>query len=261
MLIVISPAKTLNFEPQTLTNDFSQPQFLRDSRALIKCLREFSPDGLSKLMKISEKLAVENHERNQKWKTPFNAENAKQAVLAFRGDVYLGLNADEFGARDFKFAQGHLRILSGLYGLLRPLDLIQAYRLEMGTRLENDRGNNLYEFWGEKITKALNADLKESKANTLVNLASDEYYKSINEAKVKARVVTPGFKELRNGKYQFVSFNAKKARGLLSAYIIQNRLKKADDIKNFDVDGYEFNEELSTDDKWMFTRVHTAAPA
>ena len=255
MLIVISPAKTLNFEPHTLTSESTQPRFLKDSRALIKCIRDYSPDDLSKLMKISEKLAVENHERFQSWKTPFTESNAKQAVLTFRGDVYQGMDAENFKKRDFTFAQKHLRILSGLYGLLRPLDLIQAYRLEMGTRLENDRGKNLYEFWGDRLTKTLNNDLHESKSKTLVNLASDEYYKSIDESAVEAEVITPNFKEFRKGKYQFISFNAKKARGLLSAYIIQNRLKKADDIKSFDVDGYEFNEELSKDNQWMFTRV------
>jgi len=255
MLIVISPAKTLNFETQTLTSESTLPRFLKDSRALIKCIRDYSADDLSKLMKISEKLAVENHERFKSWKTPFTESNAKQAVLAFRGDVYQGMDAESFMKRDFTFAQKHLRILSGLYGLLRPLDLIQAYRLEMGTKLQNDRGKNLYEFWGDRLTKTLNADLHESKSKTLVNLASDEYYKSIDESDVEAEVVTPNFKEFRKGKYQFISFNAKKARGLLSAYIIQNRLKKADDIKSFDVDGYEFNEELSKGNKWMFTRV------
>ncbi|MDO3388703.1 peroxide stress protein YaaA [Gilvimarinus sp. SDUM040013] len=254
MLIVISPAKTLDFDTPPVTDKSSTPDFLNDSRALIKELRNLSPADISGLMSISDKLGVLNFDRFQAFKTPFTEKNAKQAVLAFQGDVYTGLNAGSFKARDFDFAQKHLRILSGLYGLLRPLDLIQAYRLEMGTKFSNARGDNLYQFWGDSLTRALNQQLAEQKSRILINLASNEYFKAVKTKQLDADVITPVFKDWKNGQYKIISFFAKKARGLMSAYIIENRIKKAEQIKAFDVDGYSFAPELSSEREWVFTR-------
>ncbi|WP_020208507.1 peroxide stress protein YaaA [Gilvimarinus chinensis] len=254
MLILISPAKTLDFETPAVTDTFTQPDFLKDSRALIKELRELSPADISGLMKISDKLGVLNFDRYHAFKTPFTQANAKQAALAFQGDVYTGLAAETFKARDFDFAQKHLRILSGLYGLLRPLDLIQPYRLEMGTKFNNQRGDNLYQFWGDIITNAVNEQLAAVKSKTLVNLASNEYFKAVKPKRLNAEIITPVFKDWKNGQYKIISFYAKKARGLMSAYIIKNRLKAAEDLKGFDVDGYGFAPELSKEREWVFTR-------
>ncbi len=254
MLILISPAKTLDFDTPAVTDTFTQPDFLKDSRALIKELRELSPADISGLMKISDKLGVLNFDRYHAFKTPFTQANAKQAALAFQGDVYTGLAAETFKARDFDFAQKHLRILSGLYGLLRPLDLIQPYRLEMGTKFNNQRGDNLYQFWGDIITNAVNEQLAAVKSKTLVNLASNEYFKAVKPKQVNAEIITPVFKDWKNGQYKIISFYAKKARGLMSAYIIKNRLKAAEDLKGFDVDGYGFAPELSKEREWVFTR-------
>jgi uncharacterized protein len=254
MLIVISPAKTLDFKTPARIKKFTQPQFLDDSTLLIEYLRELDPIQIGKLMSISSDLAELNHHRFMNWSTPFSCGNAKQALLAFRGDVYVGLQADTFTARDFEFAQNHLRVLSGLYGLLRPLDLIQPYRLEMGTALANARGKNLYAFWGDKITTALNANLQSDKRAILVNLASEEYFKAVHPKALAARVVTPIFKERKGGAYKVVSFFAKKARGAMSAYIVRNRLRKVDDIKSFSEDGYRYDAQLSTVDEWLFTR-------
>lgn len=254
MLILISPAKTLDFDTAPVTDKHTQPDFLKDSKALIKELRELSPADISGLMKISDKLGVLNFDRYQAFKTPFTPANAKQAALAFQGDVYTGLAAETFKARDFDFAQKHLRILSGLYGLLRPLDLIQPYRLEMGTKFKNQRGDNLYQFWGDSLTTAINEQLAATKGKTLVNLASNEYYKAVKPKQIDAEIITPVFKDWKNGQYKIISFYAKKARGLMSAYIIKNRITSAEDIKGFDVDGYGFAPELSKEREWVFTR-------
>jgi uncharacterized protein len=259
MLVVISPAKTLDFDRPAPTNTFTQPGFLDDSKILIERLRELDPVQLGKLMSISDDLAELNHHRNMNWSTPFSRANAKQALLAFRGDVYVGLQADSFAEKDFEFAQKHLRILSGLYGLLRPLDLMQPYRLEMGTALTNVRGKNLYAFWKEKIAAALNEELKGAKAPVLVNLASEEYFKAVHPKTLAARVVTPIFKERKrdaNGIVtdKVVSFFAKKARGAMSRYIIRNRLSDIAALKHFADDGYAFNPSLSTIDEWVFIR-------
>lgn len=259
MLIVISPAKTLDFDTPARIDKFTKPQFLDDSKILIERLREFDPIQIGQLMSISSELAELNHRRNMNWSTPFSRDNAKQALLAFRGDVYVGLQAGTFTAKDFEFAQKHLRILSGLYGLLRPLDLMQPYRLEMGTALANARGKNLYAFWGDKITAALNAELANEKTPVLVNLASEEYFKAVHPKILAARVVTPIFKERKGDAYKVVSFFAKKARGAMSAYIIRNRLRDVDDIQGFTEDGYRFNAQLSTADEWLFTREQPAA--
>jgi len=255
MIIVISPAKTLDFETPPIIQEHTQPDFLDDSAQLIDELRKLEPDQIGKLMSISPKLAVLNSNRYYAWKHPFNMKNAKQAVLAFKGDVYTGLDVDTLTVTELAFAQNHLRILSGLYGVLRPLDLIQAYRLEMGTQLKNPRGNNLYEFWGDKITDSLNQDLKKQKTDILINLASNEYFKSIQTNQLKARIITPIFKDQKNGVYKIISFFAKKARGLMSRYIIQSKLTNPEDIKHFDIAGYQFDRDTSTHDEWIFTRA------
>jgi len=254
MLLVISPAKTLDFDNPPVIAKHSQPRFLDRSSELIGQLRELSPDRISSLMSISDKLGELNHQRFMNWAPPFTAANAKQAVLAFRGDVYTGLDADSFSAADFEFAQKHLRILSGLYGLLKPLDLIQPYRLEMGTAFANRAGKNLYEFWGDTITEALNADLKRGKSKVLVNLASGEYFKAVHPKSLAAEVITPIFKERKGGDYKIVSFFAKKARGLMSAFVIRNRVRDVEEIKQFRVAGYRYNPERSDAKEWVFTR-------
>ncbi len=258
MLMVISPAKTLDFETPAKTKVSTQPDFLDQSQQLIDELRELSPSDISGLMGISEKLGDLNFDRFLNWHTPFDADNAKQAVLAFKGDVYTGLDAESFNSKEFKFAQKHLRILSGLYGLLRPLDYIQPYRLEMGTKFANEGGDNLYQFWGEQITDAMNAQLKKSKSDVLLNLASNEYFKSIQQKSINADIITPVFKDLKNGKYKIISFYAKKARGLMSAYVIKNQLTDVEDIKQFDTDGYRYNASMSSAREWVFTRDEPA---
>ena len=254
MLIVISPAKTLDFETAPTTNEFTQPEYLKESRKLISELKKLSPAEVSSLMKISDKLGTLNFLRFNDWKTPFKLNNAKQALLAFKGDVYTGLDAESLSKQDLKFAQKHLRILSGLYGVLKPLDLMQAYRLEMGTQFENKKGKDLYEFWGAKITDHINDDLKTSKSKYLINLASNEYFKSLQADDIKAEIIVPVFKDYKNGKYKIISFYAKKARGLMSAFIIKNRLKDPEDIKKFNIDGYKFYKSESDGKNWVFQR-------
>ena len=256
MLIVISPAKTLDFESQSQSNIYSETSFLRESKLLIKELRKLKVDDIKELMNVSAKLAQLNFERFHEWHPPFTQENAKQALLAFKGDVYTGIDADSFSDADFNQSQSDLRILSGLYGVLKPMDLIQAYRLEMGKKLKTSKGDNLYQFWGEKITKSINKDLKEFDHKHLVNLASNEYFKSINKKKVKAEIITPAFKDLKNGEYKMISFFAKKARGLMTRFIIQNQITNPDEIKAFNLDGYMYNPSLSTDLEPVFTRDH-----
>ncbi|NKB77279.1 MAG: peroxide stress protein YaaA [Gammaproteobacteria bacterium] len=254
MLIVISPAKTLDYESPLSTEMLSQPDYLGDSGQLIRILSEYTPLELEKLMHISPKLAELNMGRYLDWHTPFTLGNARQAALAFKGDVYLGLDAATIFDQDWEWAQGHLRILSGLYGLLRPLDLIQPYRLEMGTKLENLRGKNLYEFWGDQISEGLNRQLEAINSETLVNLASNEYFKSVKLKSLDAHVLTPVFKDWKNGEYKIISFFAKKARGLMSRWIIENRIGKEERIADFDVDGYCYDPESSTDDMPVFLR-------
>ncbi|TXI20264.1 MAG: peroxide stress protein YaaA [Nitrosomonas sp.] len=254
MIIVISPAKTLDFETPASTQNYTHPDFLDDSAILIDQLKKMEPGQIGSLMSISPKLAILNSNRYFGWQRPFTMANAKQSVLAFKGDVYTGLDADTMTTAELSFAQSHLRILSGLYGVLRPLDLIQAYRLEMGTKLKNTRGNNLYEFWGDRITHALNQDLKKQKTEILVNLASNEYFHSIQPDKLRARIITPVFKDQKNGAYKIISFFAKKARGMMSRYIIHNKLTDSETIKHFDIAGYRFSEGDSNQDTWIFTR-------
>jgi len=258
MLFVISPAKTLDFKTQPGIHQYSQPELLDKAQELVNILKPFTPDKISELMGISDKLGALNSTRYQDWQRPFNRNNAKQAVLAFKGDVYQGLDAESLSEDDHRYAQKHLRILSGLYGILKPLDLIQPYRLEMGTRLSNPAGTNLYDFWGTQITDHLNAELARRKNKTLINLASNEYFKSVCSKQLTGPVITPVFKDLKNGEYKIISFFAKKARGLMTRFIIQERLESPESIKEFDWDGYQFKESGSTDNEWLFTRDKAA---
>lgn len=254
MLSVISPAKTLDFETPPTTPTYTQPDYLERSRELIDILRDYSPQRLAELMGVSDKLAGLNAARYAEWAPPFGPDNAKQAAQAFQGDVYVGLNAPAFSEQDNTYAQEHLRILSGLYGLLRPLDLIQPYRLEMGTRLPNSAGKDLYAFWKDQLTRDLDLAVSASGSSVLVNLASNEYFKAIDTRRLSARVITPVFKDAKNGQYKIISFYAKKARGLMAAWLISQRVDDPDGIKDFDVDGYRFSPTLSTGDSLVFTR-------
>lgn len=256
MLMVISPAKTLDFETPLPLQDFSQADLLASSAELIDQLRLLSPDEISNLMGLSTKLAELNSNRYLNWHVPFTTENARPAVYAFAGDVYTGLDAYHLSASDIAFAQQHLRILSGLYGVLRPLDLIQAYRLEMGTRLHNPRGKDLYQFWGRLITDALNKQIKVNNSTCLLNLASGEYFKAVKIAKLNAKVISPVFKDQKNGQYKIISFYAKKARGLMAAYAIKHKIKDVFRLQAFDTDGYYFSAQNSTDTEWVFLRDH-----
>lgn len=253
MLMVISPAKTLDYESPLATEQFSQPDFLDDACELVDQLKTLEPHQISNLMHISDKLGQLNAERFQSWRLPFAPDNARQAILAFKGDVYTGLAAETFCEADFEFAQKHLRMLSGLYGILKPLDLMQPYRLEMGTRFENHRGKDLYAFWGDKITDELNR-LLAADDGVLVNLASNEYFRSVRKKSLNGRLVTPQFKDWKNGQYKMISFYAKKARGLMCRYAIENRITQADDLKGFDLEGYRFSIEQSDADNWVFLR-------
>lgn len=258
MIFVISPAKALDFDTPPTTDRWTQPDFLDDAERLVGIMRRLSPAEVAKLMSLSDQLATLNVARYESWSRPFNTANAKQAVLAFNGDVYEGLDAGSLSEDDLSWAQAHLRILSGLYGLLRPLDLMQAYRLEMGTRLENPAGKNLYAYWGERLTEALNALLageqEAGKTPTLVNLASDEYFKSVKPAKLNGRIVTPVFEDWKGGGYKIISFYAKRARGLMSRYAITKRVDDVEALKGFDLEGYAFAPQASGEDRLVFRR-------
>ncbi|MGR8947486.1 MAG: peroxide stress protein YaaA [Gammaproteobacteria bacterium] len=254
MLVVISPAKTLDFDAPYPSSKTTRPRMLQSAEKLVTELRHYSSDDLQKLMGISEKLANLNVERYQNWRPPFNKSNAKAAMFAFQGDVYVGLDAMQFDAEALDYAQQHLRILSGLYGVLRPLDLIQAYRLEMGSSLPAAGAANLYEFWDDAITKSINKDLAALKSQTLINLASNEYFGAIKPDKLKAEIITPVFKDYKNGKYKILSFFAKKARGMLTAHIINNQLQDPNEIKQARIDGYRFSAKESDEHKWVFLR-------
>ena len=254
MLAIISPAKTLDFETLSLTNSSSCPEFLDHSQNLIDTLRTLPQSKLCSLMSISSKLAALNEQRYQDWSLPFTTSNAKQAIMAFKGDVYTGFTFEEYNEKDFDYAQNHLRILSGLYGLLRPLDLIQPYRLEMGTKLATPQGKNLYDFWGSKLTNALNGAIKNSGIQILVNLASNEYYNAVDKTVLQGRVITPIFKDYKNGDLKIISFFAKKARGAMSDYLVRHRINKPEGLKEFKGLGYRFNENLTKNDNWVFTR-------
>ncbi|MBO3656512.1 peroxide stress protein YaaA [Acinetobacter haemolyticus] len=254
MLALISPAKTLDYTTALPTDTYTQPRLLEQSQQLIDVCRKLSASEIASLMMVSEKIANLNVERFRDWNADFDFSNARQALFAFKGDVYTGLDAYHLKDQDINFAQQHLRMLSGLYGLLRPLDLMMPYRLEMGTKLKNSRGHNLYEFWGNIITDQINQDLAEIDAKVLVNLASDEYYKSVNEKKIKAEIVKPVFLDQKNGKYKVISFYAKKARGLMARYLIENKLNQVEQLKAFDSEGYYFDAESSSNKELVFKR-------
>lgn len=254
MLTIISPAKTLDYESPLATKRFTQPELLDKSSQLISVARKLTPAQISSLMGISDKLALLNAERFNDWQLDFSPDNARQAILAFKGDVYTGLQAEDFSEKDFDFAQGHLRMLSGLYGLLRPLDLMMPYRLEMGIRLENPQGANLYAFWGDLLTEKLNKLLAEQGDKVLINLASDEYFKAVKSAKLDGEIIKPVFLDQKNGNYKVISFYAKKARGLMSRFIIKERLSKVSQLQDFNLEGYEYDPARSAGNELVFTR-------
>ena len=254
MLITLSPSKGQDFETASLSKKNTKPVDLKDSELLIKELRKIKSKKLREMMAISENIATLNVDRYKTFTTPFTTKNAKQAIFAFKGDVYGGLELDSFKEDDYAYAQDHLRILSGLYGCLRPLDLIQPYRLEMKTRLKNDRGENLYQFWGDRITKSINKELKKQKDPVLVNLASNEYFKSVKPKLLEGRLLNINFKETKAGKTRVVAIFAKRARGMMADYIIRNRIEKPEDLKKFKLGGYKFNKGLSDDKQWTFER-------
>ena len=254
MLAVLSPAKSLDYESPLTTSRFSEPGLMHESALLIEKLRQFAPADIASLMHLSDKLAGLNVARYAQWEPVATPQNARPAVLAFNGDVYSGLAAQDFDDADLDVAQQHIRILSGLYGLLRPLDLLQPYRLEMGTKLGNPRGKDLYAFWGDIITGHLNQALAEQGDNVLLNLASDEYFKSVNVKRLAGRVITPVFQDEKNGKYKIISFYAKKARGLMARYLVRERISKPEQLLDFTVAGYGYCPELSTENKLVFRR-------
>lgn len=255
MKLVLSPAKSLDYETPLPVKNYSQPQFIEEAEYLVKKLRGFSAGQLKKLMDISDDLAHTNAERFAQWNIPFTEKNARPAIFAFKGDVYLGLNAYSMNEKDMEFAQNTVRILSGLYGLLKPLDLMQPYRLEMGTKLKVTAvKTDLYKFWGDEITKKLAHDMQEDGDEVLVNLASNEYFKAVKPKVLAKQIITPEFKDAKNGEYKMIQFFAKKARGLMTAYIIKNRITNVNDLKEFDYEGYGYNSRLSVNDKWVFTR-------
>ncbi|MFK7968042.1 MAG: peroxide stress protein YaaA [Rickettsiaceae bacterium] len=253
MILVISPSKTLDFSNHN-QSECTNSDFLEESFALIKILRNLTISEISVLMNLSKKLASLNYQRYLDFVLPFNLENSRQAIYAFKGDVYDGLDVETFKQSDISYAQSHLRIISGLYGLLKPLDLIQPYRLEMGTKLTNKHGKNLYEYWGDTITIHLNELLKNKSAKLLVNLTSLEYFKVINKKLLQGSLITPIFKERKNGDYKIVPIFAKRARGMMASYIIKNRIQNISDIKQFNKDGYVFNKSVSNENELVFTR-------
>lgn len=254
MLIVLSPAKTLDYETPPHVDTATRPDFLKRSAELVAILRQMPPAQIASLMRISDPLAALNAERFAAWSPRFASRNAKQAVLAFNGDVYEGLDAASLSATQLNYAQSRIRILSGLYGLLRPLDLMQPYRLEMGTGLANPAGKDLYAFWGSTITEALNREIAATKAPALVNLASEEYFKAVKPAMLDVPVVTPLFRDWKNGQYKIISFYAKRARGLMARYAAEKNLKRPAALKDFNVDGYAYDEASSDAQHWVFKR-------
>ena len=254
MIIVVSPAKTLDYETPLPTKEFSEPDFLSEASVLIDVLKGKTNEEVKDLMKLSDKLTELNVERYKQWSQPFSPDNARPGIFAFKGDVYVGLDAQSFNDADIQFAQNHLRILSGLYGVLRPLDLMQPYRLEMGTKLKTDTGKNLYEFWGSKISDSLNNDHQEGEGRELINLASNEYFSAIDKKNLDSEIITPAFYDWKNGKYKMISFYAKKARGMMAAWIIKNRITSSQKLESFDVAGYMYSPEMSESNKPAFIR-------
>ena len=254
MLMVVSPAKALDETTPVQTNLRTQGVLLEQASELAEQLKSVGPVEIGQMMHISEKLSELNYERFQDWTMPFPENKAKQAAWLFKGDVYQGLDAYSLSEEGIEYTQNHLRILSGLYGLLKPCDDMLPYRLEMGTKFANAKGKDLYTFWGSQITDVLNKELAENGSKTLVNLASNEYFKAVKKKELDARIITPIFKDWKNGQYKIISFYAKKARGLMARYAADNRVENAEDLKFFDSDGYQFNPELSSETDWVFTR-------
>ncbi|MDO5058653.1 MAG: peroxide stress protein YaaA [Neisseria sp.] len=254
MLFVLSPAKNLNEKDPSPVSAYTQPDLLAEAEILMSEVRRLAPHEIAGLMHVSDKIALLNAERNAAWHTPFTPENAKQAVFMFNGDVYEGLDAARLDSDSINWLQTNVRLLSGLYGLLRPLDLMQPYRLEMGTAFANSRGKNLYEFWGNRITDLLNDTLAAQNSRTLINLASQEYFKSVQPKRLNADIITPVFKDAKNGQYKIISFYAKRARGLMVRYAAENRISEAEALKNFDLEGYRYNEAASNEKEWVFLR-------
>ncbi len=254
MLIVLSPAKSLDFTSKPTTKKSSMPEFLDQSEILVNKLKKLSPAKLGSMMKISDKLASLNVARFGSWTLPFTEDNAKQAILCFTGDVYRGLDATTLKTKGLNYAQKNIRILSGLYGILKPLDLIQPYRLEMGRDLKTRKGKDLYSFWGDQLNEKVSEKLATDKYPTLINLASKEYFTSLRLKNLDYPIVTPIFKDWKNGQYKHINFYAKKARGLMSRYAIDHDIKNPEDLKNFDYEGYQYDESLSTDVQWIYTR-------
>ena len=257
MLTILSPAKKLSHECFARTQNHTTPKFLNESQVLVDILRRKKPIDLQNLMGISDKLSVLNWERFQNWKLPVEKSNAKEAIYHFQGDTYSGLNTEELSSGEITFAQKNTRILSGLYGVLKPLDLILPYRLEMGTKLKNNKGDSLYQFWGDTLSKFITNELKSHSAKVLINCASVEYFKSLNNNSLKADVITPHFKELKNGNYKIISFFAKKARGMMARFIIKNKIQEPSKILQFDYAGYQYNEQLSSPLNPVFTRAQS----
>ena len=254
MLITLSPSKGQDFELAAPTETYTLPSQLSDSETLIKQLKNFSQSDISQLMSISENLGLLNEQRFQDFKTPFNPQNAKQALFAFKGDVYSGINTASMNQADYDYAQNHLRILSGLYGSLKPLDLIQAYRLEMKTKLVTKDADNLYQFWGDSITEKLNESLKDQKEKIVVNLASQEYWKSVKPKNLEGKVINVAFKENKDGKSRIIAIFAKKARGMMADFLIRNRVETVEGIKDFDYADYKFDADVSTESLFVFSR-------
>jgi cytoplasmic iron level regulating protein YaaA (DUF328/UPF0246 family) len=254
MIVVLNSSKTLDVESGPTPPIRTLPEYLDDAALLVGRLRKFSVAELGHLMGVSEKLARLNAARYKSWHTPFTPSNARPAILAYSGDVYAGMATDAYGNADFRFAQDHVRILAGLYGILKPLDLIQPYRLEMGTRFSTPRGDNLYDFWGERLTESLQRALRESKSGVLLNLASVEYLKAVDTDRLEADVITPLFKQERNGKLKTIAVYTKKARGMMCDYLIRNRITNPQKVKTFDRDGYRFDPQGSSKSEWLFRR-------
>lgn len=259
MIVLLSPAKSLDYESPLLTKRATKPRFIEDSAELISQLRKLPVGKVGKLMSISDTLAQLNHDRFASWEEEFTKGNSRPAILAFTGDVYQGMELDQWGKEEFDVAQKRLRILSGLYGVLRPLDLMQPYRLEMGTKFPNKRGKNLYEFWGDSLTKSLNADLKKSGSGFVVNLASNEYFSAVKKKDLAGELITPVFKDEKNGKYKIISFFAKKARGMMADYIVRNGITDPKDLQKFKTAGYRFSKKDSDDSTLVFLRKEGAS--
>ena len=254
MITILSPAKRMNYSDPVLTEKCTIPVYVNESEKIMNKLKKLPPAAIKKLMSINDMLSDTNYDRFQNWQPTFDLSVARQALTTFKGDVYLGIDAASYTDSDFEEAQKSIRILSGLHGILKPLDLIRPYRLEMGTKLKIGRADNLYEFWGDKILNSIKEEPEFKKDNTLVNLASQEYSNAIPLSKLQGRVITPSFKEFKNGSYRPIHIFLKKARGYMTSYIVKNRIEDPESLKLFDLEGYEYNDKLSNDDNWVFTR-------